>query len=299
MNPSSDKVVYAAAVATAERIGATVHGLFFHGHLAIAFIAAGLACSSLIVAGIPMDGWLVVFISASSFAVYQLDSDLGSVVSDSLNHRARVVWRNRHRATMRLLTGASLAIAITLLVGRFVHLVGVVVVVGAVALAYCVPVLPRIGRLKDVWFLKPVAIALAWALATVLLPLAGTSADVPVSTIVAVLAYRFVFLLPNAVASDLPDAGGDALAGLETPATKWGAKLLVPVCLAVWVLLAIGLPTQIPRIELKWVVIEETGLLVSAAAVYLWHDSRRQIYRDLVDGALLWFVAAVPLAQLL
>ena len=299
MIPSSNNAASTASIATDGTVGATIHGLFFHGHLAIAFIAAGLTCSSFIAARIPVDGWLVVFISTASFSVYQLESDFGSGIGDRLNHRERVDWRSRHRGIVRLMTTASIVTAGALLVARFSHLAVVAAVVGTIAVAYCVPVLPGIRRLKEIWYLKPVSIALAWSLATVALPLAGTSADVPVSTLIAALAYRFVFLLPNAVASDLPDANGDALAGLQTPATMWGARLLVPVCLAVLLLLAIGLPTQIPRIDMKWVVIEEAGLLVSAVAVYLWHDSRRQIYRDLVDGALLWFVAAIPLAHLL
>ncbi len=84
---------------------------------------------------------------------------------------------------------------------------------------YMAPVGPRRRRLKSVWYLKPVVIGGAWAVGGVLLPV--LEAGVPVAFgVVALIGYRLLFVLPNALLADWPDRAGDAQAGLSTVATR-------------------------------------------------------------------------------
>jgi 4-hydroxybenzoate polyprenyltransferase len=101
--------------------------------------------------------------------------------------------------------------------------------------------------------------------------------------------YRFLFLLPNAIASDLPDRRGDELAGIRTAASRFGARHILRLSMVVWLVLAVGLLVVVTDMTLDWVLVEEGGILVSAVAVHSWRESRKLVYRKLVDGALLWF----------
>ena len=85
--------------------------------------------------------------------------------------------------------------------------------------------LPGRRRLKTIWWLKPLAIAGAWAVGGVVVPAveAGRGA-VPV--VVGIAVYRLLLILPNVLLADWLDRAGDARAGLGTAATHLGPEPL-------------------------------------------------------------------------
>ncbi|RMF54565.1 MAG: hypothetical protein D6746_14215 [Bacteroidetes bacterium] len=104
--------------------------------------------------------------------------------------------------------------------------VGWAAVLGALGLLYAFPLGGPDRRLKA-WasgWRKPILVAGGWALGAVVLPWVEAGMDWSSATL-ALLVYRFLFVLPNVVLSDRLDREGDRRAGLHTVAVRtpsWG-----------------------------------------------------------------------------
>lgn len=293
-----------------QQVRANTVAALFHGHLAIPLIAAGLATSSLIAFGSGLTerrSVLLVFVAAAgAFAVYQLDSALGGGREDELNRASRLRWRRGKEPFLLASALAAAVVALFCCVFVFPHLQLVALALGLAGLSYVLPVLPGVGRIRSVWFMKPVTVAAAWAVGTVLIPLVGASVDVAPSGLLALVTYRFLFLLPNAIASDLGDAPGDLSAGHDTVATRYGRRQLLHFCAVVALIPALGLVIMGPVMPTRWILLEAVGLGLSAWAIRVVPEGTGNYpvrgasagpeeYRCRIDGALLWYLPAALL----
>lgn len=177
--------------------------------------------------------WLVFF---ATLVVYELDRLLGASEEDRVDASARHLWLRGHRRALWALTGAAAAGVAACLPFLPIRVTAVLVVLGALSLAYVAPVVRRGGRwhrLKDLAGLKAFLIAAVWAAATVLLPAFSRGAALlPTAW---VTAERFLFVLAICLPFDVRDLARDRAAGIRTlpvalgvPATRaFGVALLV------------------------------------------------------------------------
>ena len=226
-------------------------------------IAVALMLGTYALLGLPPSGPLLVLASCGAFLVYGLDRSLLAGPEDAFNQPERVAWVRRHATWVR--TSALLAAALALSVLPFLRPTTLVAgaLLGLPGVLYAVPLLPGGRRPKSIWLLKPVLIAAAWSVGATVLP--ALEAGVPLtSSVGALVGYRFLFILPNALLADWPDRAGDRQAGLRTVATELSPKALRRLAAAPLVLALAG------------------GLVV------LWFvEAPRLLYVDLAGPALL------------
>ena len=214
----------AAAGHLGEAIVAAIHAVSFVGGL-VPFVALALTLATYAVLGISVSFPGLLLAASGSWIIYIVERTVAAGPEDDYNHADRKQWLVRHRRFVGLL--------VSILVGTFlVSLTSVVtrpvllLVVGMMLLAatYCLPVLPGRTRGKTVWFAKPFLIAAGWSLGTVVLPAAIDAR--PLLPVALLALYRFVFLLPNTLLSDVFDVAGDRLAGHETLTGRIGSRIV-------------------------------------------------------------------------
>ena len=205
-----------------------------HGNLHIVLVALGLMMGTYLLADIPLNIHLLVAGSCGAFLVYQIDRLFVGGEEDELNHPLRTRWIDQHRSLMLgtcllfLILGLSAATNLsskTLIAGIGLAVIGVV---------YLLPILPDEGRLKSIWFVKPMMIAGAWSIGSVVFPALDVNLQFD-GEIWGLLIYRWLFILPNVFLSDWADQKGDALAGLTSLATllgEGGVRLVAGMCAA-------------------------------------------------------------------
>jgi 4-hydroxybenzoate polyprenyltransferase len=171
------------------------------------------------------DAGALILAGSGAFLIYVFEQAWWPGPEDAFNNHERLDWQRRNRL---FLAGASAVAAFLFLfatsITRSTTVLPVIALLGSVAALYCLPVLPGGLRLKSIWFLKPILIAAAWAGGTTVLPVLFSDQLLSPSVFFICL-YRFLFLLPNTLLADLPDAAGDRRAGLETVATKLTTEL--------------------------------------------------------------------------
>ena len=278
-----------------------IRELLLYSGVPVGLVAVGFILGTYALLGLPPSGHLLVLAFCGTFLVYQAERALWPAPEDALNHPQRLAWNARHRGYgWGAAALAALGALATLPFLRPATL-GVGGGLALVSLLYQMPLLPRRRRLKSLALAKPVAIAGAWAVGGVLLPVLQAGASVGGLALGALLAYRFCFVLPNALLADWPDRAGDAAVGLRTPAltcTAWqlhglaAAFLLPPLVGGV---LALGLVAR-PALLL----LDLGGPVLMLALVgWSWRRTRtRFFYGYLLDLAVAWPALTAALAGL-
>lgn len=200
-----------------------VAGFVYYSNVAVGLIAVAFVWGNYALLGQAPGLPLLVLAGCGTFLIYQFERGSGFAPEDRYNHPRRQAWLRRHAPLQRRLAAAALVIALLMLPFlRPVTLVGGSVL-AMLGVLYALPLLPGGRRLKALWFVKPLAIAGGWAAGGVLLP--ALEAGLAFSPVVAgLVAYRLLFILPNALLVDWLDREGDARAGLRTVATVWPAE---------------------------------------------------------------------------
>lgn len=284
-------------VGSRSRLAQILVDWLFHGHLAVPLIAAGLSASSLLALGVDWSWRAILLAAAGATIVYQLESLGSGRAEDGINQPARVAWRLRnHRFVVGSLVISSVIVALVLAVS-VERLVMAAVVLGALGALYALPVLPGGARLKRYRWAKPMMIAAAWSIGTVFIPVLAAGAPLPVELIGVLVAYRFLFLLPNALCSDVPDIEGDRAVGLTTIASTLGVRStkrislglagLAAVLLGVLVLTPDGVAASA---MFTWASVELFGLVGVVMVTNGSDVVRGPRYRWLLDGVLLCFL---------
>ncbi len=198
-----------------------VRAFLLHDGLPIGGIAVGVMLGTYALLGATPSGPLLVLAFCGTALVYQFDRTLGFSPEDRYNRPERHAWGRAHRGfvwSTALLCIAAAGVALTM-IRPAVVLAGAAL--GALGLLYVAPVLGR--RLKSLGWGKPLVVAGTWALGGVLLPALEAGRAVTLG-VVALVAYRFVIVLANALLADWADRVGDTKAGLRTVAARWPAR---------------------------------------------------------------------------
>ncbi|MEM8485138.1 MAG: hypothetical protein AAF564_06290 [Bacteroidota bacterium] len=193
-----------------------------YSNLHIVVVALGLLSGTSTLFGTGFSVPVVLAGCCGAFLLYQLDRGWLPGKEDGANQPERVAWIARHH--MYVWSSCAFALLAGLIGTAFLS--GAALLAGAL-LAGCgfAYVLPLRKRLKRIWYVKPVAIAGAWALGGVALPLVEMNfAMAPVVLIF--LGYRFFFILPNVLLADWQDRLGDEQAGLHSLAMLVDERML-------------------------------------------------------------------------
>ncbi len=199
--------------------GAGLRAWLMYGGVPVGLIAAGFVAGSSVMLGLSPSLPLLGLAFCGTLLVYQVERAWRPAPEDVFNQPERLAWVQRHRSFVWLSSALAVIGAIFCLPFLRGTTLALGVGLGMVSLFYLAPLLPGQRRLKAVWFLKPLAIAGAWAVGGVLLPLVEAGQDVVLAAGLLALA-RLLFVLPNALLADWPDCAGDRQAGLRTVATE-------------------------------------------------------------------------------
>ncbi|SDM94400.1 4-hydroxybenzoate polyprenyltransferase [Halogranum gelatinilyticum] len=162
-----------------------------------------------------------------TFAVYVGDriTDVDTDEAVDPNKADKCAFVRRHRSVLSVLSAASygLAIAISVLGGPLA--LAITLLPGAFWVVYATDWLPTVGsyfkRLKDVLVVNSFIVALAWAIAVVLLPMAFAEAAITPAAIV-VFVYFLVDTFVNTEIPNIADMEGDAAIGVSTLPVAFG-----------------------------------------------------------------------------
>ncbi|NBC18612.1 MAG: hypothetical protein GVY18_15015 [Bacteroidetes bacterium] len=268
-----------------------LHGLrafVLYSNAPVAGIAVAFMLGTYAWLGLPLDGPLLVLATCGAFLVYQADRVLHVPPEDVINQPERRAWSQRHRGATWSLTAVALVGA--LLAMPFLR--GPTLLLGAglagLSLLYVAPLLPGQRRLKGVWFLKPLAIAAAWAVGGVVAPVleAGKSVTLAVVTLAGA---RLLFVLPNALLADWPDRTGDRRAGLGTPALRFSQSTIQRLGLLSLAGSAGLLAVSGVLLRVGWLLaVDGVGLALMGWAVLRAPRASRWFYGVTLDAIVAW-----------
>lgn len=212
------KRIEAAELEIDER-ASTLLDFFLYSGLPIGGIAVAFIAGTYALIEIPPSPPLLVAGFCGAYLVYLFDRTLGFSPEDAQNHPGRSHWVKNNRKIIRWsAVGALLSGGLTIpfLNGRTLVACSVFVLLG---LVYVVPLLPGRRRLKAWSHWKTFCITAGWSFGGVILPVLQAGRSVSTAVLL-LLVYRFLFVLPNVLLSDVPDRPGDTRAGLQTFATR-------------------------------------------------------------------------------
>ncbi len=219
-------------------------------NLHILLVASGLIAGTASLTGHPVNFAVLIAGCCGVFLIYQIDRSWLFQSEDEFNQPQRVSWVRRNRNYILISTAAGVALGCiaasfldfgTLLVGGLLAVLGLV---------YLMPIMPGGIRPKSIWYVKPLAISLAWAFGGVVLPL--VAAGMPLrGAPMGLLLYRVSFILPNVLLTDWQDRHGDEVAGLKSLAmmlTEKQLRVAAATCIAITLLigLLLGSTSQWP-----------------------------------------------------
>ncbi len=117
--------------------------------------------------------------------------------------------------------------------------------------------------------------------------LCGASPVLMTSTIVLLCAYRFAYLIPNTILSDVPDLKGDGSAGVRTPASILAMKPMIAAVICA-IIGTVGLGAALVGTGMSFVLIlvDLAGMLLFLP--FLVVDDITPRMKFLLDSALLW-----------
>jgi len=259
----------------------------YHDPLPIGGIAVALMLGTYGLLQLPVSVPLLVAGGCGAALVYGLDRGLLRSPEDAISHPRRRAWMRAHRTWIlgeAILFGGSGAVALTYLQTDTLLLAGGI---AAVAGLHVVPV-GHTGRpLKALGWGKPLAVAGAWAVGSTLLPVVEAGASVG-SGKVALVGYRFLFVVPNVLLADWADRAGDAAVGLQTWADGWTRRRLqvvLTVLLGIGAAGAVGVVYEGASLLL---LVDAAGLLAMIGAVWTLRPGASSRQRFLLDAVVAW-----------
>ena len=190
----------------------------------IAICAAAQGGLTYLLLSLPFKPEVLVILGCSTLALYNFSMILAKPPQPEKSRFRRVRWIFRHE---RSLWGWT-AVAITVIagLGLRLHLPSFLLlgIMGAMGVAYNLPVLPIRGKrhgagLRQITGLKLFYIGLMWAMSSVLLPVAEAYHDgVPIDgwRVMQLLGWVFLFIVAITIPFDIRDIYQDKYYGLKT-----------------------------------------------------------------------------------
>jgi 4-hydroxybenzoate polyprenyltransferase len=189
----------------------------------ISFCAAALALQTLLLLAHPVNGYLLAFVffaTLSGYNAYWLTSKFSFNKYSSL-----ISFFKKNTSSLVVLL---IATAGMLLCFKHLQLVMYNIVITFIFLAlYAVPLIPirQLYFTRKAGFVKTILLALAWTMATILIPLQIPITEMSV-TVLLVFIIRFLFMLMLCIIFDKRDAAVDKIRGLQSLATDMSPTLL-------------------------------------------------------------------------
>ncbi len=192
--------------------------------LVVAGIAAALIVSTYMLMGLPMSESVLIGVPAGVALVYRFDRTSDASAEDSISHRTRRQWLQRHRGYV----WGTTVLYVALGGWAFIHLslAAQSATLAFVALG-ALYVWPLGGwRIKDIGAPKTLVVALVWSAGVVGFPvlnhgLSSPAIDGGYASVLGLFAYRMGWLFPNLLCSDWADREADRAAELTTLAHGW------------------------------------------------------------------------------
>lgn len=165
-----------------------------------------------------------IVVGLVAFAVYGGDR-ITDAESDAISSPGQSAFVRRHETALSVLSATAYGLAIAIAVFGGSDALAITLMPGAFWILYATDWLPAVGthlkRLKDVLVVNSTIVALAWAIAVVLLPMAFADAAVtPVAAVVFV--YFLVDTFVNTEIPNVADRKGDAAIGVSTLPVVFG-----------------------------------------------------------------------------
>lgn len=179
--------------------------------------AAGMACTSCFIQGIPYTISVAAVLSLIVFSVYNLNRKTDEA-EDALNHerRYRVTKTFEKHLFAAAIAAYGIALAITALHGTGAVLIAIIPVMSGIA--YSVPLLPKgwkYRRIKEIPVTKNLVVAGAWAASFSLLPVYMTKSTPGIGSVIVFL-FIFSWTFVGSVLPDIRDRIGDSATGVAT-----------------------------------------------------------------------------------
>jgi 4-hydroxybenzoate polyprenyltransferase len=192
---------------------------------------------------------LVVFFA--TLFVYNLDRLALASGEDRIQESPRHRWIHRHESALRVSAGVSLLATCVAAAWLPLSVLVALLPLGALALAYSIPVIPagdRWRRLKDIPGLKVILIAVVWAGATGLLPAIETLENPWGGEVAWMVGARVLFIAGITLPFDIRDMERDARSGIATIpiwlGVEWTRRLAL-LCIAGFGLLSMHQPALV------------------------------------------------------
>ena len=259
---------------------------WWHGGVLEGSVASAMVAGTATLAGLPLDGPLLLLAFCGTLLVYHLDRTPALSPEDRRNHPARWRWRRRHRKESLLLAAGAFLGGCWALPHLHARTLWIGAAFAVPATAYALPVARGGRRLKEIGPGKPFAVAGAWAVGSVLLPALEAPVAVTEGAPMLMLwaGYRFLYLLPNLLLADAADHDGDATAGLR--ATRAPARLRLLAVGTLGVVLAGGgggvIAGKVPLL----LTVDLVAPAVLVGVVWTGRSPRRLV--RVADCAMLW-----------
>lgn len=216
--------------------------LFSNVFIALCAVAQGGLTYLLL--SLPLDGVVLTILGCSTLALYNFSMILGKPPQPEKSRFRRVRWVFKHERSLWGWTG--LAVVILLALGLQLHWPAFLLLgaMGAMGLAYNLPVLPIQGKrhwvgLRQITGLKLFYIGLMWAMSNVLLPVARAYYEGVVIDgwqVVQLFVWVFLFVVAITIPFDIRDIYQDRYYGLKTIPVMVGERKALALSAALLVL---------------------------------------------------------------
>ena len=157
---------------------------------------------------------LLLAMFLTTFAVYCINK-LTDKEEDAVNSPERANFVNGNEKYLGFILVISYITAIILGLSESIYAMLVLLFPLCTGIIYSIKLSPRIPRLKDIFGVKSLIVALNWTIVPMFLPLVSSS-KVPLILIISVFCFFFVKTFANTVLFDIRDIEGDKKSGIKT-----------------------------------------------------------------------------------
>ena len=192
--------------------------------LYLSIAGAAMVYISCFLQGLAFDPVAAALLVLVTFAVYNLNRRTDED-EDAINHTERYAFTKKHGLILFCSAACAYAVALGLSALRGPASLIVTAVPLVAGIVYSVPLFPaRFGfkRLKEVPLMKSMVVAFSWAVPPALLPICHAALPAGAATGIAG-AFFFLLVFTNTVVFDIRDVEGDAVSGVRTIPTIFGA----------------------------------------------------------------------------
>jgi len=196
--------------------------LFSNVFIALCAVAQGGMIYLLL--ALPFNGEVLTILGCSTLALYNFSMILAKPPQPDKSRFRRVRWVFTHERSLWIWTG--IAVVVLVVLGLRLHRPSFLLLgfMGAMGVAYNLPVLPIRGKrhwtgLRQITGLKLFYIGLMWAMSNVLLPVAEAYHDgfaIDTGQVAQLFAWVFLFIVAITIPFDIRDIYQDKYYGLKT-----------------------------------------------------------------------------------